>query len=114
MSPKNSTLKFLLRKWKIVFIFCLRLDITKRVFFSSEIWGWVDDVGNVDRAEWFFDDLVSEGPEVFIMPMKTGNAYEFAIVRASWPGGLPDVITFNRSGTIIPITVDLNESKDEK
>ena len=61
---------------------------------ASEIWGWIDDAGNVDRAEWFFDDLVSEGPEKFIMPMKTGNEYEFAIVRSTFPNGLADGTTF--------------------
>jgi hypothetical protein len=62
--------------------------------FSNELWNWVDDVANIDRAEWFFEGDDSGSAELFTQPMKNGNAYEFAISIANFPGGLPDVFTF--------------------
>ena len=62
--------------------------------FSYEIWNWVEDAANVDRAEWFFEGDDNGGDDKLVLPMKSGNEYEFAIVRAKFPGGLADVITF--------------------
>lgn len=62
--------------------------------FSTEIWTWVEDAANTDAAEWSFEGDEVGSEDVFIKPVKTGNAYEFAIVRANFPGGIADKMSF--------------------
>jgi len=70
---------------------------------SFEVWTWVEDPGNIDQAEWSFEGDEVGSADIFISPMKSGNAYEFAIVRSGFPGGLSDTFSF------LFVDVDINQ-----
>ncbi len=59
-----------------------------------ELWPWVEDLeNNPDRLEWNFEGTPIEDASIYIKPIKTGNAVEFALVRSKVPG-LASVISF--------------------